>query len=883
LITSAIRSRTLAAVVAASASWLVGTAHADLVPTGATLTAAAPNGSLNDVAFDDKHQVYLQVFGSNQVYGRFVGVNGNVIGEPFRISTNSTVFAGWPRVAYSRYSDDDVFMVVFSTDVHVPDRSKNVYGQRVRFNGSGVEFLGGNFPITDASANSAWAQEAGGLAYNNATRQFLVTWGDARGETDVFCRLFRTDGVPGGPEVNLSDARSWQGAPNAAYDWVRNRFLVTWQGDPLFNGVPVIGSWARLLDGSTGAPITGLITVSTGGFQAEENVTYLPESGQYLVAWMDIRPGNETDVMGRLISPDGVPSSGIYPLVATPGLFDGSPDLDYNAGLRTVLVAAKHDLRYVRGSELDGVGQVRRSFQASTAAPTPTGGAFSPRVIAGPDTQFGLAYMMNYQTSWVERLIAPAVTPPGPRPGGPPPQPPPPLTIDLSPATAPNGSWFMAEGVESGTATGFHTFYLVANENDVSVALRVYFAGDDGRLIEKAYVLPPRSRFTLPLSDAVGTGAFATVFQSRTAGADVFVSRSVYWGSNLEGSTGAEASRLATKWYFAEGSRGGELFHNFFLVFNPLQQATTVTFRFARADGQNVTKSYTVAAQRRLTLSANDIPELAGADFSTTIEAPTGIVAERAMYWRLLFSADPTWIGGTATLGATSPAPTWVFAEGAQGPGFDTFYLLQNPNPFPIVVNGAFATDSGGYTQRAFTVAANSRFTVYLNAVVGQAGGVTANFGSNQGNFIAERSIYWGAGRVEGTNTVGATAFAREWHFPEGVTSGQFETFLLLGNFTGIPSTVWVTLYVEGIGRFTVSQLPVAVPFVGRVTVHMNTFLSQVESVEGLAPGTLRNRPFSYKVNVIEGGPIVAEQAVYWQRDGSNFWRGGSATLGIPR
>ncbi len=69
----------------------------------------------------------------------------------------------------------------------------------------------------------------------------------------------------------------------------------------------------------------------------------------------------------------------------------------------------------------------------------------------------------------------------------------------------------------------------------------------------------------------------------------------------------------------------------------------------------------------------------------------------------------------------------------------------------------------------------------------------------------------------------------------------------------------------------------------GRQTIHMNSFLSQVEAVEGLAPGTLRNRAFSYKVQVVEGGPIVAEQALYWQRDGSNFWRSGSASFGIPR
>jgi hypothetical protein len=876
LITPAIRCLAVAAMVATSTSWLAVPAFADLSSAGATVTAAAPNGSLDDIAFDDKHQVYLQVFGSNQVYGRFVNVDGATVGEPFRISTSSAVFAGWPRVAYSRYSADDVFMVVFSTDVHAPDRAKNGYAQRLRFNGNGAEFLGGNFPITEASTNPGWFQEAGGLAYNNATRQFLVTWGDSRGQYDAFCRLFRTDGSPVGPEINLSDALNWQGAPNAAYDWAKNRFLVTWQGEQ-----PVIGSWARVLDGNTAAPLTGLIVVSTGGFQAEENVTYLPESGQYLVAWMDIRAGNETDVMGRLISPDGAPSSAIYPLVATPGLFDGSPDLDYNPGLRTVLVAAKHDSRYVRASELDGVGQVRRSFQASSAPPTPTGGAYSPRVIAGPDTQFGLAYMMNYQTSWVERLAAAAVTPSGPRPG--PFVPPPVPTIDLSATAAPNGSWFMAEGAESGTVTGFHTYYLVANENDVAVSLHVYFSGDDGRLVEKDYVVPARNRFTIGLGDAVGRGAFATVFQSRTPGADIFVSRSMYWGPNFEGSTGAEATKtLATRWYFAEGSRGGELFQNFFLVFNPLQQPTTATFTFRRADGVNLAKSYTVPAQGRLTLYANDIPELAGHDFSTTLTTASAVVAERAMYWHLLSSADPTWVGGTASLGATTLAPVWMFAEGAAAPGFETFYLLQNPNPYPILVRGTFGLETGGTFQQTYEVPAYARSTVYLNAVAGQVGGVAVSFFSPD-LFMAERSIYWGAGRVEGTNVVGSIRWADEWHFPEGVTSGQFDTFLLLGGFSQQPSTVWITLYVEGIGRFTVSQLPIGVPGFGRRTIYMNNFLGQVEAVEGLAPGTLRGRAFSYKVNVIDGGPIVAEQAIYFQRDGTNFWRGGSALLGLPR
>jgi len=47
--------------------------------------------------------------------------------------------------------------------------------------------------------------------------------------------------------------------------------------------------------------------------------------------------------------------------------------------------------------------------------------------------------------------------------------------------------------------------------------------------------------------------------------------------------------------------------------------------------------------------------------------------------------------------------------------------------------------------------------------------------------------------------------------------------------------------------------------------------------------GSLRGKSFATKVNVLSGDPIVAEEALYWQRDGANFWRGGSAAFGTPR
>ena len=219
---------------------------------------------------------------------------------------------------------------------------------------------------------------------------------------------------------------------------------------------------------------------------------------------------------------------------------------------------------------------------------------------------------------------------------------------------------------------------------------------------------------------------------------------------------------------------------------------------FLTASGQVITRQYPVAAQKRLTLYANDIPELAGKDFSTTITAATGVVAERAMYWRLIGSPDPSWVGGAASVGAIAPQTTWVFAEGAAAPNFESFYLLLNPNSTALTVRARFLPETGMPTVRNITIAPRSRATVYLNGVLGNIGGVASTFTSDTLGFLAERSIYWGAGRVEGTNVIGASSAANAWHFPEGASGGLFDTYLLLANPGTHDSTVRLTLFIEG-------------------------------------------------------------------------------------
>ena len=109
-----------------------------------------------------------------------------------------------------------------------------------------------------------------------------------------------------------------------------------------------------------------------------------------------------------------------------------------------------------------------------------------------------------------------------------------------------------------------------------------------------------------------------------------------------------------------------------------------------------------IPAQQRLTLYANDIPELAGHDFSTIVTTAAGMVAERVMYWRQIGGGNTRrGLAGPRARGPRRfPALGWVFAEGAPLPGFDTFYLLLNPNPFAITVRVCSCLESGAPVAR---------------------------------------------------------------------------------------------------------------------------------------------------------------------------------------
>jgi hypothetical protein len=129
---------------------------------------------------------------------------------------------------------------------------------------------------------------------------------------------------------------------------------------------------------------------------------------------------------------------------------------------------------------------------------------------------------------------------------------------------------------------------------------------------------------------------------------------------------------------------------------------------------------------------------------------------------------------------------------------------------------------------------------------------------------VAERSEYFGYnGEKGGTAAEGAKAPGREWHFAEGFTGGEFDTYFLLSNPNGDAAEVTLSFMLPDASR---QEAKMVLPAYSRGTVY----------TDGL-PG-LEQAEFS--TSVISSMPIVAERAIYFKYAGRG---GGHAAMGVAQ
>jgi hypothetical protein len=311
--------------------------------------------------------------------------------------------------------------------------------------------------------------------------------------------------------------------------------------------------------------------------------------------------------------------------------------------------------------------------------------------------------------------------------------------------------------------------------------------------------------------------------------------------------------------YFAEGATIPPFSTRFALV-NPNSADAAVAMLFLRPDGQVFTHALTVPSLARRTVEASQVPGLATAEFSTTVESDRPVVVDRTMSWNAT-----TAYGAHAETSVAAPALTWYLAEGATHSGFNLFYLLQNPGATEAQVRVRYLRPSGTPLEKSYTLAPTSRTNIWVDLEefpgLGQAlasTDVSAVFEVTNGQpIIVERAMYldvpgqtFGAGH----ESAGITAPAVEWFLAEGATGPYFDLFVLIAN-PGATAAEVEAAYLLPNGTTVVKPYTVA------ATSRFNIWIDHEDS-------RLADTAVSTTITSKNGVPVIVERAMWWPQGG---------------
>jgi hypothetical protein len=324
----------------------------------------------------------------------------------------------------------------------------------------------------------------------------------------------------------------------------------------------------------------------------------------------------------------------------------------------------------------------------------------------------------------------------------------------------------------------------------------------DGTNISQHRAIEPSSRHTITVNDVPGMSAaeFSTVIESDR---DIVVDRTMTWDGSGYGSH-AETSLPApsTTWYLAEGATHSG-FDLFYLVQNPNPTEVNVRVQYLLPTGPPVVKTYAVSPLSRFNIWVDtDDARLANTDVSAVITSDLPTIVERAMY---LNSSGQVFGAGHESAGVRAPSTEWFLAEGATGAFFDLFLLVANPSDVDSRIEATFLLPSGESIEKTYTVAANSRFNIWVDTADPRLAdtAVSSIVSSTNGvPIVVERAMWWpgptAATWAEAHNSSGLTSTGRKWALADGEVGGrrQVETYILIAN-RGAADTARVTLHYE--------------------------------------------------------------------------------------
>lgn len=314
---------------------------------------------------------------------------------------------------------------------------------------------------------------------------------------------------------------------------------------------------------------------------------------------------------------------------------------------------------------------------------------------------------------------------------------------------------------------------------------------------------------------------------------------------------------VSNTWMLPEGATG--FFTERVALVNPDPSPANVTLTFLRktVTGQPppapIVRDYTVLGYGRLTVTANEVAGLSSEEFSTVISSTSGgVLPERTMFW------GDQWYGGHTGKAVQSAKTRWYLAEGNAG-FFQTWILLANATGSAAHVQIRYLLPGGGTIDRGYVVDANSRYTVFANAVTGLEGKSFSSDISSDVAITVERAMYFGDSPFWAGGHVAAAvdAPALEWFVAEGRTGNFFDTFVLLANPNATPADINVRYLLPG-GVYHDATYTLA-PY-SRNDLWLNAILKDQYGLD--------DTDVSARINSTNGVPIIVERAMYWAKPG---------------
>ncbi len=318
-------------------------------------------------------------------------------------------------------------------------------------------------------------------------------------------------------------------------------------------------------------------------------------------------------------------------------------------------------------------------------------------------------------------------------------------------ATAPSGTWYLADG---SSAWGFETWTCVQNPDSSAASVVLTYMVEGSGPLSVRKTVPARSRSTFGMEADIGRGDASVQVSSDRP---VVAERTMYRNERREGQESIGAAAPGSDFYLAEGTTAWG-FTTYVVIQNPNSEPNTVTVNYMTPGGTLAQQPFEMPARSRKTIRANDVPGLSSTDFSTRVSGSRPLVAERSMFWG---EGTPLGEACHGSIGMSSPHSTFYFPDGQAGGGYETWTVVANPNDVPVQVMISYLTPTGdGNLHHVESVPAGARRTFGLfehGGITGRAA-IAVTCVTPGKSVTAERSMYWD-GRGAGTDTIGAAAY----------------------------------------------------------------------------------------------------------------------------